>query len=163
MWLFALSAGIVLLDQAIKVTMTHVLPLCGPVHCDTIQVLPFFKLILMHNYGAAFSFLDVAGGSQRWLLVFISASVSVVVGVWLLRTYRHEKLLSFALALILGGAIGNLIDRAVTGYVVDYLLFYYRQWYFPAFNLADSAISVGAALLLLDMLLKPKLKEQAND
>lgn len=156
MWFFALSAAIVLIDQGVKAYMGDILPLCIPGRCPSIEVLPVFRLTLLHNSGAAFSFLDHESGWQRWLLIMISTSVSLVVGVWLYRVRRHQRLLSFALALILGGALGNLIDRVVTGYVVDYLLFYYRDWYFPAFNVADSAISTGAALLLLDMLLKSK-------
>lgn len=163
MWFYLLSAAIVLADQLSKAYMSHILPLCTPADCRSIRVLPFFNLTLLHNQGAAFSFLDHAGGWQRWFLVFISSSVSVVVSIWLYRVRRHERLLCFALALILGGAVGNLIDRAVNGYVVDFLLFYYRSWSFPAFNVADSAISVGAALLMLDMLLKPKLAEHANN
>ena len=162
MWFYAISAAIVLLDQGAKAYMSSILPLCEPGDCPSIDILPVFKLTLLHNEGAAFSFLSDAGGWQRWLLVFISTSVSTVVAVWLYRVRHSEKLLCFALALILGGAIGNLIDRAVTGYVVDFFVAYYRDWYFPAFNIADSAISVGAALLVLDMLLKPKLVEHAN-
>lgn len=156
MWFYLISAGVILLDQGVKAYMGKILPLCEPGACPSIDILPVFKLTLLHNEGAAFSFLAEAGGWQRWALVTISATVSTVVGVWLYRVRHTEKLLSVALALVLGGAIGNLIDRAVTGYVVDFFLFYYRDWYFPAFNVADSAISVGATLLVLDMLMKPR-------
>lgn len=163
MWYYIISLAVILLDQAAKKFMSGLLPLCQPGHCESIDILPVFKLTLLHNRGAAFSFLDDAGGWQRWVLVFISLAVSTAVGIWLYRIRRTDRLLSIALALILGGALGNLVDRATTGYVVDFLLVYYRDWYFPAFNIADSAISVGAALLILDMLLKPDAPEHAHE
>lgn len=162
MWFYVLSLVVVLLDQGTKAYMSRLLPLCEPGNCQSIPVLPFFNLTLLHNQGAAFSFLNDAGGWQRWLLVFISTSVSAVVAIWLYRVYRQEKLLALALALVLGGAVGNLIDRVVTGYVVDFLFFYYHNWSFPAFNVADSAISVGAALLVLDMFFKPGRQDEVN-
>jgi len=148
---------IVVLDQWSKRYMSELLELCRPGVCETIEILPVFKLILLQNSGAAFSFLDDAGGWQRWLLVTISTVVSVVIGVWLYRVKTSEKLLAFSLCLILGGAVGNLIDRAAVGYVVDFILVHWDDHYFPAFNIADSAISVGAGFLILDMLLKPKI------
>jgi len=150
---------IVVLDQWSKRYMSELLDLCRPGLCETIEVLPVFKLILLHNSGAAFSFLDDAGGWQRWFLVTISTVVSGVIGVWLFRVRTTEKLLAFSLCLILGGAVGNLIDRAAAGFVVDFLLVHWDEHYFPAFNVADSAISVGAGFLILDMFLKPKLAE----
>ena len=162
MWFYVLSLAIVILDQLSKSWMSRVLTLCEPGHCDSIRVLPFFSLTLLHNQGAAFSFLNDAGGWQRGVLVFISSSVSLVVGVWMYRIRRQHRLLALALAFILGGAVGNLIDRAATGYVVDFLLFHYGDWAFPAFNVADSAITVGAGLLVLDMLLKPGTIEQTG-
>jgi signal peptidase II len=160
---FAISGFIVLLDQLLKEYMSSIMPLCAPGACRSIDILPVFKLTLLHNEGAAFSFLNDAGGWQRWFLVMVSASVSVVIAVWLYRIYREQKLLAYALCLILGGAIGNLIDRVVQGYVVDFLVFYYDVYYFPAFNIADSAISVGAGLLILDMLLESRRKKADAD
>ena len=109
----------------------------------------FFNLVLAHNQGAAFSFLNDAGGWQRWFF----AVIAVIASIWivrLLRQHASQKLFSFALAFILGGALGNLIDRIAYGYVVDFLDFYWDMNHFPAFNLADSAITCGAGLLLLD-------------
>ena len=153
---YLFSALIVILDQALKKYMTSVLSLCEPGSCDSIHVLPIFKLTLLHNRGAAFSFLDDAGGWQRWFLVAVSTGVSLFIAVWLARVYRQQRLLSWSLCLILGGAVGNLVDRAVQGYVVDFLVFYYDSFYFPAFNVADAAITCGAALLILDMLMNPQ-------
>ena len=153
---------IVVLDQWSKRYMSELLDLCRPGLCETIEILPVFKLILLHNSGAAFSFLDDAGGWQRWFLVTVSTVVSAIIGVWLFRIRSTEKLLAFALCLILGGAVGNLIDRVAAGFVVDFLLVHWDEHYFPAFNVADAAISVGAGCLILDMFLKPKL-EKLND
>ncbi|MBC8272972.1 MAG: lipoprotein signal peptidase [Gammaproteobacteria bacterium] len=153
---------IVVLDQWSKRFMSELLDLCRPGLCETIEILPVFKLILLHNSGAAFSFLDDAGGWQRWFLVTVSTVVSAIIGVWLFRIRSTEKLLAFALCLILGGAVGNLIDRVAAGFVVDFLLVHWDEHYFPAFNVADAAISVGAGCLILDMFLKPKL-EKVND
>ena len=153
---------IVVLDQWSKRYMSELLDLCRPGLCETIEILPVFKLILLHNSGAAFSFLDDAGGWQRWFLVTVSTVVSAIIGVWLFRIRSTEKLLAFALCLILGGAVGNLIDRVAAGFVVDFLLVHWDEHFFPAFNVADAAISVGAGCLILDMFLKPKL-EKVND
>ena len=153
---------IVVLDQWSKRYMSELFDLCRPGLCETIEILPVFKLILLHNSGAAFSFLDDAGGWQRWFLVTVSTVVSAIIGVWLFRIRSTEKLLAVALCLILGGAVGNLIDRVAAGFVVDFLLVHWDEHYFPAFNVADAAISVGAGCLILDMFLKPKL-EKVND
>jgi signal peptidase II len=153
---------IVVLDQWSKRYISELLDLCRPGLCETIEILPVFKLILLHNSGAAFSFLDDAGGWQRWFLVTVSTVVSAIIGVWLFRIRSTEKLLAVALCLILGGAVGNLIDRVAAGFVVDFLLVHWDEHYFPAFNVADAAISVGAGCLILDMFLKPKL-EKVND
>ena len=153
---------IVVLDQWSKRYMSELLDLCRPGLCEIIEISPVFKLILLHNSGAAFSFLDDAGGWQRWFLVTVSTVVSAIIGVWLFRIRSTEKLLAFALCLILGGAVGNLIDRVAAGFVVDFLLVHWDEHYFPAFNVADAAISVGAGCLILDMFLKPKL-EKVND
>ncbi len=162
MWYFALVATVVAVDQFLKAYMSSILTLCQPGRCETIEVLPVFQFMLLHNTGAAFSFLADAGGWQRWLLLAISCVVSLVIGVWLYRA-REDRLLALALALILGGALGNLIDRAVAGYVVDFILVHYGNWYFPAFNIADSAITVGGGLLILDMFVgKRDTAEKAN-
>ncbi|HJN95940.1 MAG TPA: signal peptidase II, partial [Gammaproteobacteria bacterium] len=148
---FAISFVLLLLDQASKQYMSSILPLCQPGYCQSIEILPIFKLTVVHNEGAAFSFLSDAGGWQRWLLVSISIFASLFVAVWLYRVSRQEKLLALALAFILGGALGNLVDRALLGYVVDFIVVYYESYYFPAFNVADSAITIGAGFLILDM------------
>jgi signal peptidase II len=148
---FAISFVLLLLDQASKQYMSSILPLCQPGYCQSIEILPIFKLTVVHNEGAAFSFLSDAGGWQRWLLVSISIFASLFVAVWLYRVSRQEKLLALALAFILGGALGNLVDRALLGYVVDFIVVYYESYYLPAFNIADSAITIGAGFLILDM------------
>lgn len=113
----------------------------------------FFNIVRAHNLGAAFSLLSDAGGWQRWLLIAIGLAAMVFI-VWQLRAHPGQKLFCFALSGLLGGAIGNVLDRLRHGYVVDFLQFHYAGWYFPAFNLADSAITVGAACLILDELLR---------
>jgi len=152
---FGISIGLLLLDQASKMYMSSILPLCQPGYCESLDILPIFKFTVVHNEGAAFSFLSDAGGWQRWLLVLISSVVSTFLAVWLYRVSRQQKLLALALAFILGGALGNLVDRALQGYVVDFIVVYYDQFYFPAFNVADSAITVGAGFLIIDIFYKP--------
>lgn len=115
-------------------------------------LLPVFDLTLLFNKGAAFSFLSDAGGWQRWVFAFIAVVVSAVLVVWLKRTERQYWWLGLALSLILGGALGNLYDRVVQGYVIDFISLHYNNYYFPAFNIADSAITLGAIVLILDML-----------
>ncbi len=144
-WL-VLSVVIFVLDIWTKNLASSELQYAMPV-----EILPILNFTLLHNPGAAFSFLSDAGGWQRWFFTVISAVVSIVLLVWLLRLKRNEKLLALSLALILGGAVGNLYDRVTLGYVVDFISFHYSGWYFPAFNIADSAISVGAVLMILDM------------
>ncbi len=145
-WLL-LSALIVALDLFSKSIASDNLQLHQP-----LPVFPGFNLTLMHNKGAAFSFLSSAGGWQRWFFTIIAAVVSVVIVVWLARLKPGQRWLALALALILGGALGNLWDRLTLGYVVDFIQVYYDQWYWPAFNVADSAIFVGAVMLVLDSL-----------
>ena len=127
---------------------------CEPGSCPSIVILPFFKFTLLHNTGAAFSFLDDGAGWQRWAFSGISLVVSCVLLNWLYRLAAVDRWLAPALAMVLGGAIGNLIDRLCWGYVVDFIVVHYEEAYFPAFNVADSAISVGAAILILDLFLK---------
>jgi signal peptidase II len=145
-WLW-LSAVVVVLDQGSKWLASHSLTLYEPV-----PVMPMFNLTLMHNTGAAFSLLAGAGGWQRWFFVVLAIGVSIGIGVWLARLGRDQRWLAVALALVLGGALGNLWDRVVLGYVVDFIQVYYDRWYWPAFNIADSAISVGAVMLIVDSL-----------
>ena len=144
-WLW-LSLVIVVLDQATKLLVLSRIELY-----DRIPIIPHLDLTHLHNTGAAFSFLSDAGGWQRWFFVVLGLSVSGLVAVWLTRIPAGRKLwLSAALALIVGGAIGNVIDRLVLGYVVDFVLLHYERWHFPAFNVADSGITVGAAILLIE-------------
>lgn len=110
----------------------------------------FFNFTLLHNTGAAFSFLSDSGGWQRWFFSAIAAAVSIVLVVWLARLNTAKRMEALALALVLGGAVGNLIDRVQLGYVVDFIVVHYQNHYWPAFNIADSAICVGALLLLID-------------
>lgn len=120
---------------------------------DSTPVLSFFNVVRVHNTGAAFSFLAGAGGWQRWFFTAIGVSATVFI-VWMLRSHAGQKLFAFALACILGGAVGNVIDRLLHGYVIDFLDFYWGTWHFPAFNIADSGITVGAACLILDEILR---------
>ena len=120
---------------------------------DATYVTSFFNLVRAHNTGAAFSFLADAGGWQRWLFTGIALATAVFI-LWQLRAHPGQKLFCFALSSILGGAIGNVVDRLQHGYVVDFLDFHLRGWHFPAFNVADCAITVGAACLILDELLR---------
>lgn len=146
-WYWWLSGSVIVLDQVTKFLAETLLTFHQPV-----PVLPSFNLLLTYNTGAAFSFLAGAGGWQRWFFLGLGSLVSIGLIVWLRRLKPTETRLATALALILGGAIGNLIDRAWLGQVIDFIQIYYQHWYWPAFNLADSAITVGAALLVLDSL-----------
>ncbi len=143
-WL-GLSLFAILLDQGTKLAIDSSMKLY-----QSIPVLPFFKLTYVHNTGAAFSFLSEAGGWQRWFFAGLALAISCVIAVWLARLKQHETLLAVALALVLGGAIGNLIDRLAYGYVIDFLDVYYQTWHWPAFNIADSAITLGVILMLLE-------------
>lgn len=143
-WLW-LSFAVMILDQITKLAVAANMQLY-----QSIQVLPFFNLTYVHNTGAAFSFLSEAGGWQRWFFAVLAFLISIVITVWLARLKRHETLLAVSLALVLGGAVGNLIDRLAYGYVIDFLDVYYQTWHWPAFNIADSAISIGVALMLAE-------------
>jgi signal peptidase II len=142
-WL-ALSAAVVAADLATKEWVSTTFG-----YGETVEVLPFFNLVLVHNSGAAFSFLAGAGGWQRWFFSVVAVAISAVL-VWMLRKPGTGRLLSAALALVLGGALGNLYDRMTLGYVVDFVQLHAGGYYFPAFNVADSAITAGVALLLWD-------------
>jgi len=145
-WLW-LSLFVLILDQASKQLAEASLQLY-----EQIPLLPFFNMTLAYNEGAAFSFLSDQGGWQRWLFSGLALLVTLVLVLWMKRLRREERLLAVALALIIGGALGNLIDRMLWGHVIDFLDLYYRQWHWPAFNLADSAIVLGVSLFILDTL-----------
>ena len=144
-WL-GIALIVVLLDQFTKTLILGMFQLG-----DSHTVTSFFNIVRVHNSGAAFSFLAGAGGWQRWFFIGLGALAAVFI-VWMLRSHGGQRLFSWALALILGGAVGNVIDRLLHGYVVDFIQVHYAGHYFPSFNVADSAISVGAACLILDEL-----------
>lgn len=146
-WL-GLALMLLIADQLTKVLILGTYRLGDATH-----VTSFFNVVRVHNSGAAFSFLASASGWQRWLFTAIGIAAALFI-VWLLKSHAGQKLFSFALACILAGALGNVIDRSLYGYVVDFLDFHYGNWHFPAFNLADSAITIGAACLILDELLR---------
>ena len=144
-WL-GLALILIILDQFTKVLILGYYRLG-----DATYVTSFFNVVRAHNTGAAFSFLASESGWQRWLFTGIGLCAAVFI-IWLLKSHPGQKLLSFAMACILGGALGNVIDRSLHGYVVDFLDFHYGNWHFPAFNVADSAITIGAICLVLDEL-----------
>ena len=143
-WIW-LAVVVIIFDQLTKYIASTSLIMHQPV-----AVMPMFNWTLMHNPGAAFSFLADQGGWQRWFFAVIAVVVSVVIILWIKRLQQHEKWQAIALALILGGAVGNVIDRIWLGYVVDFIQVYYQQWYWPAFNIADSAIVIGVGMIIID-------------
>lgn len=145
---FAIAAAVLLLDQWSKLWIVE-----RYAYGDTEFFSSFFNLVRAHNYGAAFSFLSDAGGWQRWGFSLLATVISGVIIVWIARLPVQRKLEGLALALILGGALGNLYDRLTLGYVVDFLDFHWSGKHFPAFNVADAGISVGAAILIFDTLI----------
>lgn len=149
----AIAAAVIAVDQVTKALVLGVFA-AG----DYLTVTPFFNLVLAHNRGAAFSFLATEGGWQRWFFVLLAAGISAFI-VHLLRQPR-PRLESLALALVLGGALGNVIDRLRLGAVVDFLQFHLADWYYPAFNVADSAITLGVAIMLWQQFAQGK-KEQS--
>lgn len=148
LWLAVLT---IVLDFITKQMAEHFLVFAQPVY-----VLPVFDLTLLYNKGAAFSFLANEGGWQRWLFTLIAISVSGVLTVWLMKLKAEEKWLAVALSLVIGGALGNLYDRMAYGHVIDFIHVHWGAKYFPAFNIADSAISLGAGMLLIDSLFLSK-------
>lgn len=154
-WLW-LSAVVVALDLGSKAIATHYLLLHQP-----ISVFPGFNWTLAHNAGAAFSFLSDESGWQRWFFSVIALAVSVGITIWIKRLNAAQTFLAVALALVLGGAIGNLWDRVTMGYVVDFIDVYYQQYHWPAFNIADSAICVGAVMLVIDSFRGDNLRENS--
>ncbi len=149
-WLW-LTTVVIVLDQITKNMVVGRFSLY-----ERLEVFPHFNLTLAYNTGAAFSFLADAGGWQRWFFTAIAVAASVMILIWLARLTKAETLQGIALALILGGALGNFYDRLVLGHVVDFLDFYWGNYHFPAFNIADAAITIGAGLIILDMLLGEK-------
>ncbi|HDS1682649.1 TPA: signal peptidase II [Pseudomonas putida] len=158
-WLW-LSLLVLVLDQATKLYFNNALTM----YQQVVVIPDYFSWTLAYNTGAAFSFLADSSGWQRWLFALIAVVVSSVLVVWLKRLGRNETWLAVALALVLGGAIGNLYDRIVLGHVVDFILVHWHNTYrFPAFNLADSAITVGAVMLALDMFKSKKSEDPVHD
>ncbi len=145
-WLW-LSLIVIVLDQVSKQWFEANFMLY-----EQMNVLPFFNLTLTYNHGAAFSFLSDQSGWQRWFLSAVSAGVSIVLILWLRSIKQHERITALSLSLIIGGAVGNLIDRMLSGHVIDFLDFYIGQHHWPAFNVADSAITIGVALMVYELL-----------
>jgi signal peptidase II len=144
-WL-GVAVIVILFDQLTKIAVAKVFAY-GSSHA----IAPFFNLVLVYNRGAAFSFLAMAGGWQRWAFTALGVAAAILI-CYLLKRHGNQKMFCTALALIMGGAIGNVIDRLLYGHVIDFLDFHVGAWHWPAFNLADSAITVGAALLVFDEL-----------
>lgn len=145
---FALAGVVVVADQLTKWWITLELK-----YQQVVEILPFFNLVLVHNRGAAFSFLSDAGGWQRWFFTSLASVVGLLLVFWIARLPREKWRESLALALVLGGALGNLYDRVLLGHVIDFLDFHIAGKHWPAFNVADSAICIGAGLLILDSLI----------
>ncbi|WOT04294.1 signal peptidase II [Shewanella youngdeokensis] len=130
---------------------------------ESVTLLPIFNFTYVRNYGAAFSFLSDAGGWQRWLFTFIAVGFSVILSVWLRQQPSKMWRLNLAYTLVIGGALGNLVDRLQHGYVVDFLDFYWNSSHFPAFNIADSAICIGAGLIILDSFVSASDAKKSDD
>ncbi|MFM2004876.1 MAG: hypothetical protein RLZZ09_531 [Pseudomonadota bacterium] len=143
-WLW-LSALVIVVDQITKRIVDTTMQLY-----QSIELIPYFQLTYMRNQGAAFSFLSGAGGWQRWFFIALAVIASVFICFWLKKLNRSQRWEAIAWSLVLGGALGNLIDRILYGYVIDFLDVYIGDWHWPAFNVADSAITLGVAMLLLD-------------
>lgn len=146
-WLFA-AFVLIIVDQVTKIGFDHAL-----LYGQRVHILPFFDFTLLYNKGAAFSFLADQAGWQRWFFTILGLGASAFI-LWMMHKHRAQHRFMLALTLILGGAIGNVIDRIAYGHVVDFLLFYWNQWYYPAFNIADAGITVGAILLIIDEILR---------
>lgn len=158
---FGLSVLIVILDLWTKYLASTHLDYAVPVPVYTLfDSVTGFNLTLLHNTGAAFSFLATESGWQRWFFIILAVCVSLGLSIWLTKL-RDDPWVALSVSLILGGAIGNLYDRATLGYVVDFLHFYWGDYHFPAFNIADTAISIGAALMVLDIFRSKENKADA--
>lgn len=145
-WIW-LSVAVILLDQLTKQLVAANFQL----H-ESVAIIPMFNLTLAHNPGAAFGFLGQAGGWQRWFFALIAVAVSIGIAYWLKQMKQDKLWEAVGLALVLGGAVGNLVDRIIHGYVIDFLDVYYQVWHWPTFNVADIGISVGAVVLIIDAL-----------
>ena len=157
-WLW-LSFFVVILDQATKALVVGAVKMKS-----SIQLLPILDIVYLENRGAAFSMLHDAGGWQRWFFIALALIVSVVLMVWLRKIRTSEQLiLAIGLSLVLGGALGNVIDRVWHSYVIDFIYFHWKDWYFPAFNIADSAITVGAGCLLIDAFQESGREKKASN
>jgi len=156
-WLW-LTALVIALDLGTKALATAMLTYGVPV-----PVVPMFNLTLLHNTGAAFSFLAGESGWQRWFFITLAAVVSVVLFRWLKTLKADETWSAIAIVLILGGALGNVYDRVVHGYVVDFLHFYWNDYHFPAFNVADTAITIGAGMMIIDIFRQPGASRDKQD
>ena len=154
-WL-SLAALVLLADQATKWLVLQTIPLG-----DVIPITDFFNLVHVRNPGAAFSFIADAGGWQRWLFAVFAIGVSALL-IFMMRRAPEQRLFCFAAALVIGGAIGNLIDRLVFGEVIDFLDFHWQGWHWPAFNIADSGITVGAFLIIADEFLRMRKPREAT-
>lgn len=148
------SALVIVLDQLTKLWASSSLSYAEPM-----PVMPSFNFTLMYNTGAAFSFLSEAGGWQRWFFAVVAVLISTVLLVWLKRLKPEQRWLAVGITLVLGGALGNVWDRLYLGHVIDFIDIYYQDWHWPAFNVADSAIFIGAAMLIIDGLRSDKQKE----
>lgn len=155
-WIW-LAIVVVVFDQLTKYIASTSLEMHQP-----LAVMPMFNWTLMHNPGAAFSFLANEDGWQRWFFATIAVVVSVVIFLWIKKLEQHQKWQAISLALILGGAVGNVIDRIWLGYVVDFIQIYYQQWYWPAFNIADSAISIGVVMIIVDSIKEYQLERKSK-
>lgn len=147
---YILAVVVFVLDQSTKWWVGYTFS-----YGEVVNVAPVLNFTLVYNTGAAFSFLSDAGGWQRWFLSLLASAISLGLIYWIYQLPKQQLLLPSALGLILGGALGNLVDRLLFGYVVDFIDLYYRNYHWPAFNLADAAICLGAGLLLLDAFRKP--------
>lgn len=154
-WLW-LSGLVILVDQVTKRAVDASMQLY-----ETIALIPFFQLTYLRNQGAAFSLLSQAGGWQRWFFILLAVVASIAISLWLKRLPKDRRFEACAWALVLGGAIGNLIDRILYGYVIDFFDAFYQDWHFPAFNVADSAISVGVTMLLIDAVIGARKESNA--
>ena len=144
---YLLALAVIVLDHVTKYLASANLE-----YGELVPLLPILDLTLLHNRGAAFSFLSDAGGWQRWFFTAVAVGVSAWIALWLHRLPAAKRWLAASLALILGGALGNLIDRVVLGYVVDFIFFHWNDSYFPAFNVADAAITTGAIMMRIEVL-----------
>lgn len=156
-WWLLVSVVVIAADQVTKLAVVENLTLY-----QRIPLLPVLDLVRLHNTGAAFSFLADAGGWQKWLFTGVAIVVSIAILWWIMTLPRKGRaILAFGLALVLGGAIGNVIDRTLYGYVVDFILFHYEAWSYPAFNVADSAITVGVIFILYDGVILERRRARA--